>query len=39
MEKKVYFKQSSLVNKSNRFQVLLFITNNSIKYQTLIYTQ
>ena len=34
-----YFKQFSSVNKVKWFQVLLCITNNSIKHQSFVYTQ
>ena len=34
-----YFKQSSLDNKVKLFQILLCITNNSIKHQSFIYKQ
>ena len=38
-QKHFYFKLFSLVNKVKWFQVLLYIMNNSIKYQLFIYTQ
>ena len=34
-----YFKLFSLISKVKCFQVLLYITNNSIKHQSFIYTQ
>ena len=39
MSKQFYFKQFSLVNKVEWSQLLLCITNNSIKHQSFIYTQ
>ena len=41
MLKQFYFKQFNLalVNKVKWFQVLLCITNNSIKHQSFVYTQ
>ena len=38
-QKQFYFKQFSLVNKVKWFQVLLRITNNSIKHQSYVYTE
>ena len=38
-QKNFYSKLFSLVNKVKWFQVLLCITNNSIKHQSFIYTQ
>ena len=39
MSNKFYFKLFGLFNKVKWFQVLLCITNNSIKYLSFIYTQ
>ena len=38
-QKQFCFKQFSLVNKVKWFPVLLYITNNSIKHQSFVYTQ
>ena len=38
-QKQFYFKLFTLVNKVKWFQVLLCITNNSIKHQSFIYLQ
>ena len=37
-QKQLYFKLLSLVNKVKWFQVLLCITNDSIKHQSFIYS-